>query len=253
MRQARLSDELRKLHPLPRVETGIGDFDASVPSFQDEMKKQLKVKEVSMWKEGNPSYTGELMSDGEHGCSASHYLIYEEIARQNLSAALVIEDDIQFEPGFMESTSRALSHLSDLQGGPGQWDILYLDWITPEDWIPAYDTDHVLATEKFSFDKGLAGVSCDGGTSAYIISRRGVQKLLTIKETYFAHLIPIDDFLMSLSSPMCDQERYGQAAKFFADAAMSSPYHVLEAFSTLKRIAYQTTKSGTSDYSGEAC
>ena len=45
----------------------IGDFDASVPSFQDEMNPPLSiVKKVNAWRAGDPSYTGVSMPDGDY-------------------------------------------------------------------------------------------------------------------------------------------------------------------------------------------
>lgn len=71
-----------------------------------------------------PGYTDPYhhrpMTKGEIGCFLSHFYIWEKMIVENLNEILILEDDIRFEPYFME---RALLLLNEARS-IGGWDLM---------------------------------------------------------------------------------------------------------------------------------
>ncbi len=62
-------------------------------------------------------YFGRDMTQGEVGCLLSHRRIYEIMLRDDVACALVLEDDVTFEPDFAEV-------LRALMDNPVKWDMV---------------------------------------------------------------------------------------------------------------------------------
>ena len=64
---------------------------------------------------------GRDMMPAEMGCLLSHRKIYEKMDRENIPAAVVLEDDVVFEPEFKDVLA-ALMQMNET--GPCQWDVI---------------------------------------------------------------------------------------------------------------------------------
>lgn len=62
-------------------------------------------------------YFGRDMMRQEIGCLLSHRKIYEKIVAENIKAAVILEDDVIFEPDFVEAVRKSLDV-------PVKWDLI---------------------------------------------------------------------------------------------------------------------------------
>jgi hypothetical protein len=147
---------------------------------------------------------------------------------------------------FFEHVATALHSVRNLK-----WDLLYLDGHPVQD--PKWDAAaHVLINESLkSYNAGLH-VGCFGTTSAYLISARGVRKLLAMKHIWLRNFISIDDFLMSLSGQGCPSA-YNVAAHHFAREVSNAPYGILQSFATVKRLVHHKSQTKLLKQVGSQC
>lgn len=131
---------------------------------------------------------------GEIGCALSHYGVWELAYASCEAAVLVVEDDVDFVPGFASKLAEAMEEVAAAvsSGATSCPDLLYL-------------TRHALtpAIEKEVFRQGAPGESCSScclllpafsyKTTAYVLWREGARKLL--ESGFLRKLIPVDDFL----------------------------------------------------------
>jgi GR25 family glycosyltransferase involved in LPS biosynthesis len=112
------------------------------------------------------------LSAGGLGCALSHLAVWDDLLRRRRSAALVIEDDVDFARGFVGRLAALRARL------PRRWDLAYLGYVnTGPAPTPLADG---LGIPRHLF-----------GTFGYLISQRGARRLLErlpIDE-------PIDNFL----------------------------------------------------------
>ena len=102
------------------------------------------------------------LTRGGIGCALSHRNAYEQIIRDDIGIALIIEDDIRIND--KEHFSDKLNEL--IKNAPKDFDILYIGYhITSA--IHIYDTHG-------SYHKS----NCVYGTYGYVVTRKGVMKLL---------------------------------------------------------------------------
>jgi len=106
---------------------------------------------------------GVTLTRGQIGCFCSHRQIWKKILKAGHRYACIFEDDVSFRPGFVQRTLQAVTYLSKHKP---QWDVIYLG-----------------RNPKNRHNKGSAGpglvVSGESwGMFAYLVSRRGVRKLL---------------------------------------------------------------------------
>lgn len=59
-------------------------------------------------------YHHRQMTMGEIGCFLSHYNIWERIVERNQQLVLILEDDIRFEPYFIDAAKKVLKEASSL-------------------------------------------------------------------------------------------------------------------------------------------
>ncbi len=123
---------------------------------------------------------GRDLKPGELGCFLSHRGIYEEILRQNLDYALVVEDDARFD----ENTKTALETLISKHAN--------------------FDIVRLLGSPKVAKGKHRKIVpliknfwlvrlrTAPGGAHATLISRKGAEKLMKATKTF---AFPIDTVL----------------------------------------------------------
>lgn len=230
---------------------GVGNADGTKKS-REEIGQILGVPQMQDWPGGNPYHPGKHMARGEYGCAASHYLIYQEIVAKNLSAALVLEDDMNLTGSsndldhFVRALRQALSSLT-AHSGPEGWDMLYLDYKNIME--KGADSINVIVPAGKSHP-GLQHGGCLGYTSNYVLSQSGARKLSRFKEFYATHMIPIDDFFMSLGGRNCPK-KYDRAAKLYADHFVFSPYEGLNVFSTVNLLSRQSNVFGSFTHDGD--
>lgn len=149
-----------------------------------------------------PAVDGMRVADLEHvtplcrhlctpsmiGCALSHMAVWKRVAEAGHACALVMEDDAQLVPGFVEGAHRALRDV------PGDWDVLLLgcfflcdrerrySWpLQLARWVlPVHDDPRswgsVFVPELF------------GGAHCYLVSLRGARKLLRLLPRVAYHI-----------------------------------------------------------------
>jgi len=103
------------------------------------------------------------MSPSEVGCYLSHVRIWKKIVEEDISWAVVLEDDVDIHddlPGILSAVDKI----------PFRWDFIRLAGLGPTPSLRLYDLN-----DKFELTVLLQGAS---GTQACCISRTGAQKLL---------------------------------------------------------------------------
>lgn len=113
------------------------------------------------------------LTPGEKGCYASHLIVAEQIVARGLSSAVVLEDDVNLDDGFLDDVATAV------ECAPEGWDVIGLAWWTKP------------------IHRRLAPVGCrhlvqflqmPKVTAAYVLSYAGALKLLSPRP----RLRPID-------------------------------------------------------------
>jgi GR25 family glycosyltransferase involved in LPS biosynthesis len=123
----------------------------------------------------------EFQTDDEdriRGCYNSHIEIYKEIAAKYAGAedysVLVLEDNVSESPQLSQST---VSNLASFQSQrSGDWDMLHLAYIM---YVPGLQ---VTRTEMDGVVSLSTGEQAALGTTAYVISKKGVDALLEYHE-----------------------------------------------------------------------
>uniref|UniRef100_A0A8C8DY93 procollagen galactosyltransferase n=1 Tax=Oryzias sinensis TaxID=183150 RepID=A0A8C8DY93_9TELE len=126
-------------------------------------------------------YHGRPLTKGELGCFLSHYNIWKEIVDRGLETSLVLEDDLRFEVFFKR---RLQALLQEVTTHRLDWDLIYIgrkrmQVDRPEKSVPNI---HNLVEADYSY-----------WTLAYILSKRGAQKLLGAEP--LGKMLPVDEFL----------------------------------------------------------
>jgi len=123
----------------------------------------------------NP-YPSHEFKKGVLGCALSHYKIWTFInahGNDDEDIFLVLEDDIKFTENFKEKYNDIRNKLSN----DDKWDIIFLGFTDDKD----INEDTMIhdVIKQFSGNKRLNG----GGTFAYLIKKRGANKLIEIADT----------------------------------------------------------------------
>ncbi|KAL8174691.1 UNVERIFIED_CONTAM: hypothetical protein K2H54_051441, partial [Gekko kuhli] len=125
-------------------------------------------------------FSGRTLTKGEVGCFLSHHYVWKEIVARGLDKSVVLEDDVRFQSYFKK---RLLRLMDDLEQAQLDWDLIYLGrkQVNSEDEEPVEDVRNLVVAE-YSY-----------WTLAYVISRRGAQKL--IDALPLSKILPVDEFL----------------------------------------------------------
>ena len=137
---------------------------------------------------------------GEIGCAIAHHSCWIDSQQRDLSYALILEDDVVFVQDFCDRLQAGLRLLSR---DYSDWDLLYLGRLSTE---PDRQQLQGLVVPGFSYF-----------THGYILSRRGVNKVLATD--YLSSIIPVDEFLpaLYLDHPRADvRARYPKVLNAFA-------------------------------------
>ena len=125
------------------------------PDYHDvRIHPYYNLSENMRWDSNVTKYGIQKLSTGEMGCIMSHRSVWEGMSRQ----LLILEDDAVFSKDFSSRFKYTSASL------PADWDIFYLGYISTG------------GLQKFS--KHLRKVVFVYGAYAYMLSLRGVQKIL---------------------------------------------------------------------------
>ena len=135
--------------------------------------------------EKTKKYMGRVLSYGEIGCSLSHRKIYKKIINENISQALILEDDIEFNEDL-------IFILKKISLFPKNWEVILLGHHTHFSRI--VDTRYNLWSKKINIYKNyfvLRPSELGYGTYGYVVNTVGAKKLLNQTERIMK---PIDHY-----------------------------------------------------------
>ncbi|XP_070614905.1 inactive glycosyltransferase 25 family member 3 isoform X2 [Erythrolamprus reginae] len=167
-------------------------------------------------------FSGRTLTKGEVGCFLSHHHVWKEIVERGLEKSLILEDDIRFEAYFKRRLLRVMDELERTQL---DWELIYLgrkQVNTEEEEEEVADIPNLVVPE-YSY-----------WTLAYVLSRRGAQKLIAAQP--LSKILPVDEFLpiMYDKHPNEDHKRH------FSNRD-------LRAFSIRPYVAYPSHYAGEGD------
>lgn len=141
----------------------------------DESLRQLGISVMPGYRD---PYHKRPMTMGEIGCFLSHYGVWKDMLAKNYSHAIVLEDDVRFEPNFETRLKYYLRQLN-LESE----DFIYLgrkrQSASSENEIRLH---HNFVLPHYSY-----------WTIGYIITRSGAEKLIAADP--LSKLIPVDEFI----------------------------------------------------------
>jgi len=124
-------------------------------------------------------YSDRPMKFGEIGCFLSHHKIWKMMVKNRVNTALILEDDIHFEPYFVYQIQRLFEEAAKLFL---DWDLMYVgrrrSANAEEPWVEG--------------SKYIVHVDYSYWTLGYALSYRGAKKLLDAKP--LEKLVPVDEF-----------------------------------------------------------
>lgn len=133
---------------------------------------------ITLLPEYSDPYHKRRMTMGEIGCFLSHYTIWEKMVELEQEEVLILEDDIRFEPYFMERSEELMKEARFIGG----WDLIYFG-------RKRLQESEVFLKESENFVK----VSYTYWTLGYVITLEGAKKLLASEP--LKRLLPVDEFL----------------------------------------------------------
>jgi len=177
---------------------------------------------IKMLPEFSEPYHGRPLTYGEIGCFMSHYNIWQDIANSQHDTVLVFEDDIRFEPYFVQKLEHLMAELRTI---PEQWDLVFLGrkilHNSEEPWL---DSSSQLVRVDYTY-----------WTLSYILTKAGAQKLLAADP--LTKMVPVDEFIPI----MYDRHPNHTWASYF-------PHRDLKALSVHPLLVFPTHYTGEEGY-----
>ncbi|XP_039177504.1 inactive glycosyltransferase 25 family member 3 isoform X2 [Crotalus tigris] len=141
-------------------------------------------------------FSGRTLTKGEVGCFLSHHHVWKEVVERGLEKSLVLEDDIRFEAYFKRRLAKLMDALERTQF---DWELIYLGrkQVNSDEEEEAVVEIPNLVVPEYSY-----------WTLAYVLSRRGAQKLVQARP--LSKILPVDEFLpiMYDKHPNEDYKKY---------------------------------------------
>ena len=109
------------------------------------------------------------MSRPEVAVARSHIEVWRQVIASKYEYVLVLEDDVWFRPGFAQNLDQAWSEIKTQFNKKSNFDILYLSYKEVKHGAPKT----FISSNVFRPERGLWYLS------GYVVSREGVEKLLT--------------------------------------------------------------------------
>ncbi|CAG9862154.1 unnamed protein product [Phyllotreta striolata] len=179
------------------------------------------LESIRFMPEFSDPYHKRPMKLGEIGCFMSHYNLWNEIVKERYETALILEDDIKFEPFFRHKVQNLMSEVRGIRN----WDLVYFGrkrlQENDEPWV---EGSNYLVHAGYSY-----------WTLGYALSLRGARKLL--QGDPLTRLVPVDEYLPILfdKHPMDSWKGY-------------YPSRDLVAFSAAPLLVYPTHYTGETGY-----
>jgi len=137
----------------------------------------LRIKQLPAYRD---PFSKRVMTFGEIGCFLSHYKIWERMVKYHVNSALILEDDVKFEPYFVLQLQRVFEEGAKLLLN---WDLIYLGRKrSPDAKEPFVEGSQYLVHPDYTY-----------WTLGYALSLRGAKKLLAGKP--LEKLVPVDEYL----------------------------------------------------------
>jgi len=151
--------------------TPTNTFCISLDKRWEKMKHRLTVMDISATRfpaaRGNTEDIQDNFYDylngGQRGCAQSHINIWRHILKENLPYAMILEDDACFDKAWRQKLELAQEQIQD-----PEWDAIFLN--VSEPMTPTHQWQRVQ-------DQYLTG--------GYILSQKGVRKILALFEGYY--------------------------------------------------------------------
>jgi collagen beta-1,O-galactosyltransferase len=138
----------------------------------------LVEKGITLLPEYSDPYHKRQMTMGEIGCFLSHYMIWQRMIELGQEEVLILEDDIRFEPFFMERADQLMKEARFIGG----WDMIY------------FGRKRLQENENFIKEsENFVHVSYTYWTLGYVITLEGAKKLLASEP--LKRLLPVDEYL----------------------------------------------------------
>ncbi|KAM3825288.1 inactive glycosyltransferase 25 family member 3 [Vipera latastei] len=166
-------------------------------------------------------FSGRTLTKGEVGCFLSHHHVWKEMVERGLEKSLVLEDDIRFEAYFKRRLAKLMDELERTQL---DWELIYLG-------RKQVNSDKEEAVAEIP---NLVVPEYSYWTLAYVLSRRGAQKLVEARP--LSKILPVDEFLPI----MYDKHPNEDYKKHFSSRD-------LRAFSIRPYLAYPAHYAGEGD------
>ena len=119
------------------------------------------------------------------GCACSHILLWLELVKsKEFDTLLILEDDSELAPNFMEKLQNVLQQAPFIGDKP-VWDIIYLgNFVYPQynDSRTKLTTDNTIKLELYDRDQAIKENL--GGTFGYLITRKGAENILEQIQNY---------------------------------------------------------------------
>lgn len=158
--------------PFKRVEAVDGSSLELMGIVDPEIEDGIKRIEKTGFRTSHPQ-----MTRGMIGCYKSHYKVWDEIYQSGKPYGLVFEDDAEIDDDIYEKAAARLDF-------PDNWDVVLLGYVTLMDY------------EKGP-KPGLLSVKDFWGLHGYLISRRGVAKMMLYRDMPVS--LQIDIFMSKLA------------------------------------------------------
>jgi GR25 family glycosyltransferase involved in LPS biosynthesis len=163
--------------------------DGNTLSVQDNDYLTLKSKYLY----NNPSLFMDISTKGALGCYLSHLKIWEDAIKNDYNNIIIFEDDVK--------TNLTLNEIMEyINNVPKDYDIAYLDY------YGSY-TDNIKVNNYWNKNK----LDMITSTSGYILSKKGIQQLLTKAYTIEMQI----DFFLSIFTIKKNFNRYLATNKIF--------------------------------------
>ncbi|XP_023246412.1 glycosyltransferase 25 family member isoform X2 [Copidosoma floridanum] len=150
-------------------------------TLNDSLLNSWGVKTMPGYKD---PYHDRSMTMGEVGCFLSHYIVWNRIVEDGHKQAIVLEDDVKFEPYFRQKIRFLLQELDEHKK---DWDLVYLGrkrmQKESEEWV---GKSRYLVHAGYSY-----------WTVGYLISAKGAKKLINARP--LENLLPVDEYLPVMS------------------------------------------------------
>jgi len=182
----------------------------------------LQEQGISMLPGFSEPYHDRPLKLGEIGCFMSHFNIWQDMITSGYETILVLEDDIRFEPYFIEKFEALLDELQERR----------------EDWDLAFIGRKILHNaEEWYLEgtKNLVYVDYTHWTLGYLLTQTGARKLIQAQP--LGKMVPVDEFIPI----MYDRHPNSTWASHF-------PVRNLKAISASPRLIFPTHYTGEEGY-----